>query len=1014
MPLTTIFSKVLDMSIVGGLVIACVLFARLFFKSAPKVFSYALWSVALFRLLCPVIFEANFSLMPTQLAPEQVMAATNQPTDTSPATIPTTLGDTNIAVHTDTLLSETPTNSGTLPFLTLDLGTLQHYFSYVWPVGIALFVLYSLISLLLLRRKLSGAVHLRDNIYQTDAISSPFVIGLLTPKIYLPLGLSPQEQSYILLHEQSHIAHGDHIIKLFSFVALCLHWFNPLVWIAFFLSNSDMEMACDERVIGRLGTAVKQEYSACLLSLATGKHCVNSTPLAFGEGDTKGRILHVLNYKKPVFWVSCVVLFAVLAFCFGLAVNPKTPPMLKAESYGVNAILYEDIQYSFGYTLDTAPHYQIDKNLTLSWQEHKDADFVELGTLTPYSLSKSQYLDWFTEPSAPVQQTLQKDTVVYRLNRTDAGNAFVLVLLQADGGVMLAHGYDNTPETSHIRWLFSLTQKDNIPAAKATDIKEIWKHRTPYIGNNTAVGNIISGLGLSDVLTYHDFALQTTTQPYGVTVNYMADSGFTPDANLEQEFLHNAMLLFSLVENAGTVTLHVDIANAAPYEVTYTASNATAILGDNYYAQTETLDGFYALTDKLLGTQPLTQDAGVIEDITFWVKPDEPAQVIGEVAAAQWLNHFTAETQSESRRIASYTIDKVSVQTADPQAGQSHVEMAYHYITQVQYQVTSHSLSFHWPLDNIFGKGTFTGLFRQLYIQELDGGNFSIVAVDTGNGSQQTFSTTGTPLDHAIKQAVLDHNAPIAATQSADGFPCASVAVLGSETKSAANNAKNVEQLTVYAMVLYQVFGYADGSFSDIGGLYVPAALTFAVSGDGDTYTLKEYWMPRDGSYYVKDIKEKFPADLQKDALDNQKFIRALSQDSYAQAIAHGGVNTAAVIEGLLQTILSAAPQSSSPQDYINASPLPYRELLYYGDYTLQYCFQQFLKGGQTDLNGHIMAIVCRELMETPDTADMPAESGQEWFDALVSKVQALAKTEGTEYLQQMMPKAYLLYTLLP
>lgn len=1005
--LPEVFLNVLDMSLVGSLVIGCVLLARLLLKKAPRVLSYALWSVVLFRLLCPVTVETTFSVLPTLQRQSPGVLQSGLPTDTTVPTIVPTTGAPNSSPN-NSPISPTPPDIGAPK---AGAPTPVQVLSSLWLIGLGALLLYSTASLFLLRRKLAGATAISYRVYCSSAVTSPFVLGLFSPKIYLPTGLSAQEQSYIVLHEHTHIKHGDHIIKLLAFVALCFHWFNPLVWLAFFLSGNDMEMACDEAVIGTLGPQVKAEYSASLLSLATGHKFVGGTPLAFGEGDTKQRIHHVLDYKKPAFWVSCVVLIAVVALCIGLAVNPKTPPVLKAESYGVNAILYEDIQYSFGYTLDTAPRYQIDENLTLSWQENKNVDFVELGTLTPYSLSKSQYLKWFTNPAAPVQLSFQKNTAVYRLDRTDADNAFVLVLLQPDGGVLVAHGYDKTQETSHIRWLFSLTPKDNIPAAKATDVKEIWKHRTPYIGNTAAVGNIISGLGLSDVLTYHNFALQTTTQPYGVTVNYTAGSGFVPDANLEQELLHNAMLLFSLIENANTVTFHVDIANDDPYEVTYTTSHATAILGDNYYAQTETLDGFYALIDKLSNAQPLTRDASMIEAIAFWIKPDEPAQVIGEVAAAQWLNRFTAETQPEAQRIASYTIDNVSVQTAEPQAGQSRGELPYQYIAQVQYSITSASLAFYSSYDNITGKGTFTGLFRQLYIQDLGSGNFSIVAVDTGNGSQQVFSTTGSPLDRAIKQAVLDHNAPIAATQSADGFPCASVAVLGSETKSAANNAKNVEQLTVYAMVLYQVFGYADGSFSDIGGLYAPAALTFAVSGNGDTYTLQEYWMPRDGSYYVKDIEEKFPVALRKDALDNQKFIKTLSQDSYAQAIAHGDVDTTAIIEDLFQTISSAAPQSSSPQDY---SPLPYRELLYYGDYTLQYCFRQFLKGGQTGIKGHVMAIVCRELMETPDTADMPAESGQEWFDTLVSKVQALAKTEGTAYLQQTMPKAYLLYTLLP
>lgn len=160
-------------------------------------------------------------------------------------------------------------------------------------------------SLCRLRRRIVGAVRLRDNIYLADHIDSPFVMGVLRPRIYLPSTLAEGERGYIILHEQCHIQRFDPAVKLLSFTALCLHWFNPLVWLSFLLSGRDMEMRCDEAVIRQLGDGVRADYSASLLSLATGRRILAGAPLAFGEGDPKSRIENLLRFRRPKTWARC-------------------------------------------------------------------------------------------------------------------------------------------------------------------------------------------------------------------------------------------------------------------------------------------------------------------------------------------------------------------------------------------------------------------------------------------------------------------------------------------------------------------------------------------------------------------------------------------------------------------------------------------------------------------------------------------------------------------------------------
>lgn len=311
---------ILNMTITASIMILFVLLARLVLKKAPKIFSYALWAVVLFRLLCPVSITTDFSLLGLFDTP----AVENTQHTTAMEYIPYDVvhtPDLEVQLPVPPAINEVVNNALPQEHAALGADPLEGDFaigSFVWLLGIAGMAIYSAVSYFLLRRKLVGAVLLRDNIYLADGIGSPFVMGFIRPKIYLPSTLSEQEQSYIILHEQHHIRRGDHIIKALAFIALCIHWFNPLVWVAFVLSSKDMEMSCDEAVVKKLGEGIRADYSASLLSLATGRRIIAGTPLAFGEGDTKSRIKNILNWKKPKTWIIFIAVITsavVMVFC---------------------------------------------------------------------------------------------------------------------------------------------------------------------------------------------------------------------------------------------------------------------------------------------------------------------------------------------------------------------------------------------------------------------------------------------------------------------------------------------------------------------------------------------------------------------------------------------------------------------------------------------------------------------------------------------------------------------------
>ena len=314
-----VFLQILNMSYTASYVIIFIMIARLFLKKAPKVFSYILWSVVLFRLICPYTFASVWSLIP-----EKTTALPIEVNYFIPEQISTNL--------TATITANTANNTTADPVLPVqavssDINNYQGFITIgviIWLIGIIVLLSYSVISLLRLRWKLVGAIKHRGNIYFADYISSPFVLGVIRPKIYLPSTLTEQEQRYTILHEQAHIRRRDHLFKILAFFVLTLHWFNPLVWGAFMLFSNDMEMSCDETVMKHMDTDIRRDYSKLLLGLATGRKVVMGVPLAFSEGDIKERIKNVMSYKKPAFGVILLTLISVIIVVTGLALNPHT------------------------------------------------------------------------------------------------------------------------------------------------------------------------------------------------------------------------------------------------------------------------------------------------------------------------------------------------------------------------------------------------------------------------------------------------------------------------------------------------------------------------------------------------------------------------------------------------------------------------------------------------------------------------------------------------------------------
>lgn len=328
----TAFPQILEMTVIASIVILAVIIVRFFIRKSPKVFSYLLWSVVLFRLLCPISFSTNMSMFNLKLFDVpmvhevQNIAVRNETTNNvQTADVPQTaavandISETNNATTTvDNTVNTVNTTDNRHSINSMSVATT------VWFAGMLLLFITNLVSFLKLKIKTAACLKVRDNIYIADEIDSPFCLGFVHPKIYLPSSLKEREMEYIIIHEQTHIRRMDHIVKMLAFVALIVHWFNPLVWLAFILACKDIEMSCDETVLKKMKGDIRQEYCMSILQLATRKRISLVSPLSFADGDPKRRIKNVMNYKKPGIGIIILSVLICTIAGVGLSSNAKT------------------------------------------------------------------------------------------------------------------------------------------------------------------------------------------------------------------------------------------------------------------------------------------------------------------------------------------------------------------------------------------------------------------------------------------------------------------------------------------------------------------------------------------------------------------------------------------------------------------------------------------------------------------------------------------------------------------
>ena len=934
-----LFLKIINMSISASWLVLAVLLLRFVLKKAPKWVNVLLWGIVAVRLAFPFSIESALSLIPSAetISPGIMM-------DTVPS-VQTGVPAINSVINPVIGSSLAPTPGASANPLQIWIPIL----SIIWVAGVVALLLYTVVSYWRLQRKVSEAVILRDNIYQSENVASPFVLGVFRPRIYLPYNMDGQDLNHVVAHEQAHIRRRDHWWKPLGFLLLTIHWFNPLMWLAYVLLCRDIELACDEKVIKELGNEQRADYTQALVACSVNRRMIAACPLAFGEVGVKERVKSVMNYKKPAFWVVVLAVIAcvVVAVCF--LTNPE------GEEQDLSFLNYENLP-TLAYQTETLDCIYPDDHGVANgsiegrllgeflneavWNELKLRDPYKLEPDIQISFDSELYLGFSkSQPELAIVSSLGK-TRWYTMINTSFDDVLALIKpIEHAANVTKWFDYLKVPEEMH------------------------WDGRLE--------------------INLPDFP-DVTFRWYPEKMEAVTEEGITP--------LYTGMPIWN--------TYFCDLSGDGLPELCSTISWGSGMI-DNRVIVYDYANGVsFSLEDRGVSDYTLRQDES---DGQLYV--DKKAHLGGGLLSTGQLVFEDDCLQVLWPEKPNDGIREITDPTDDP-------NFAYDTAVEKIFEDTN----------NEYFIG---GLYSQnIIVHYNDGTQEDIVtALNSGRATFADLDRFGIrywaepkidPLETAISSAILDHYA----SKQPDGrLHVESHVLLANEVKSGtplmgADN--HIKEVTVYLLVFHEKYSTYGGALEAVGGSYVPTAITFSVS-ESDEYTLKEYWEPRDGSYYTKDVQTKFPGSSAEDALNDQAYIDDLQAQNYSKALAYlnstGGLELR--IAELLDTICaSPGVFASSPAQYIEAHEAEYQELLGYREYTLRFCFSEFLRGGQTDLRSHIMRAAIDDIAPEAQLR-LYAETGQAYFDEWKAAALRVSAQHEMEWIEKNQPAIYLLPQML-
>ena len=498
MTLTELFLSVCNFAVTAGWVTLAIMAVRFllglpYLRRIPRRYTVVLWAVVGLRLMIPVSIQSTWSLMPPSVPLTKTLLYDPTPT------VQTGIGAWNTVINEAVMPALIPNTGDSVN--PLQVWTIIG--AWVWMSGVALMLLYMIVSVIRLCRQMRYATKLDGQkcVYESEHVTSPFVLGIFRPKIYLPYGMDEETRSHVIAHERAHLSRGDHFIKPFAFVLLSVYWFQPLLWVGYILLCRDIEGACDERAAKNMTAQERKDYARSLVRCATKSRMIAACPLAFGETGVKQRVTAVLDYKRPTLWVliAAVVLCAVFAVCFGT--NPfSLTGMTALVEYDPSALVFDNGMFSYVETVESAPSFCVDEDGVL-WYRYptEHAGWMSIGTMKASTPDKNEFAAWFENAVNTDGSNVPADTLysqcksAWRASYVHPATGSIdhyTVMQRKNGDILMMYSFcsadpDGTLRHEIPRWIFKLDAGEVVEKDILSFISEVGiRFDTAYAGTN--------------------------------------------------------------------------------------------------------------------------------------------------------------------------------------------------------------------------------------------------------------------------------------------------------------------------------------------------------------------------------------------------------------------------------------------------------------------------------------------------------------------------------------------------
>ena len=956
------FTNILNLSIAASWLVLAVAVIRLIWKNGPKAFHCALWALVAIRLLCPISIESAFSLIPSRevVPAEYLYLEPREPEFREPARL------------------EIITNPVYEAPLEIEIDTTVDRFQHwdmlatvAWLAGMGVMAIYAAYSYWNLRLRVRLGARIWENVWECDEISSPFILGLFRPQIYLPSSLDEDTRTMVLAHERAHLDRLDHLWKPLGFALLTVHWFNPVIWLGYILLCRDIELACDEKVIKKLDKPTVRAYSEALVRCVVPQRSIALCPLAFGEVGVKDRIKAMIRYRKPglILTAAAVILAILLAACFltdPVEMPTETEPVHVEEP--IDAVLHED-----GVVVTETIRRELDIMFYIDWLPAEcftpDGYSFQEGELTLYE-SDTTILEMTRV--IPDGEQLRFD-FRFRYDLPECGTILLPCHINIkgvnktlwltgsvhdytrsyDSGVSLVQDMDLLGFTL----LIDRELVEDADQYLSIELNQLWD--TTYVPNDV---NILDHLYHVDEVLYQDerFTLSGT-------------AAYAP-AYIVERNLH-----LTALEQGSRWEIRRDMGELVPIKLEETNFNSAFLreyLPENRRAWLCTAWEWSHLllqqTDGELYLAVLRENGTVLSDF-YRLSTDE---IIGY--PPETLSRTFALDIEDSFDIPSFTLYSDGTFRFTQSMTSSYLGYGYYLLEADQLVMKTNDGLYTWTFLTDGSAFYFDAAHSSpiSYFQSLPDG-YTELADDAIFRSGSTHTEPESSLAEILKEAILEYNR----ADEDEGFICVeNHEVLGEliACGAATVDGTPLEILTVYLAGEYRTY---DARIIHKRMERFSGVITLESSGNG--YQVTDYIQTG-----ANDSETIFPEHIQELYEERYGIIRnwTSKENRYdAQYILYRSQGLETDIGTLIDTICSSPAQSSNPGDYIAAHQEEFDRLVSLGTRTIRYCFAEFARGGQIGLEGHIMALACREIIPVGNHVhDIPYEScltGQDWFD---------------------------------